>query len=219
MTEYHHAYVISAPRERGLFEARARIGEILGDLTAHPDFFTEEFATLSVEHARELQERAARKPIGGDRKAFLIVFDFITLEAQNALLKLLEEPPLGTHFFLVVPTAEILLPTVRSRLEEVKVHGEHVPVPMEAKDFLAATPADRILMIGKIAAAKDKARAIGLLDGMTALLHESLTKKPDNAELMGALEEVAAARTYLGDRSPSIKMLLEHVALSIPRTI
>lgn len=45
--------------------------------------------------------------------------------SQNALLKVLEEPPRNIAFIILVPTKSVLLPTVRSRLPMRKAHSEH----------------------------------------------------------------------------------------------
>lgn len=47
--------------------------------------------------------------------------DKMTRQAQNAFLKLLEEPPVSVHFILTAHTAESLLPTIRSRLQIVHI--------------------------------------------------------------------------------------------------
>ncbi len=48
--------------------------------------------------------------------------DRLTLEAQNALLKLLEEPPIGTVIILTTSNPRILLPTVQSRLQKLPIY-------------------------------------------------------------------------------------------------
>ena len=51
------------------------------------------------------------------KKIFIIETGFFTREAQNSLLKVFEEEPTeGTHFFVFTPSAETLLPTLRSRM-------------------------------------------------------------------------------------------------------
>lgn len=52
------------------------------------------------------------------------------IEAQNAFLKLLEEPPQNTHFILTAHNADSLLPTIRSRLQIIEV------LPPSQKDLL-----------------------------------------------------------------------------------
>lgn len=52
-----------------------------------------------------------------EAKAIAIVGKIFNLEAQNALLKILEEPPKGVEFFIFTPNKNSLLPTIRSRMQ------------------------------------------------------------------------------------------------------
>lgn len=71
---------------------------------------------LSVDEVRALKQDAFLKPSSGERKVYIIErAEDMQTPAQNALLKILEEPPAGVMFILVTTTAEKLLTTVRSR--------------------------------------------------------------------------------------------------------
>ena len=71
---------------------------------------------ITVGQIREMQHRLTTRPTLGARRA-VIVFPADDLErnASNALLKSLEEPPVGTFFLLVTHRPGRLLPTIRSR--------------------------------------------------------------------------------------------------------
>lgn len=51
--------------------------------------------------------------------------------SQNALLKVLEEPPRNIEFILIAPSKSIFLPTIRSRLPMVQELGSHIPVSID----------------------------------------------------------------------------------------
>lgn len=71
---------------------------------------------ISVAQIRELGQRLTTRPTLGTRRAIIIdPADDMERSASNALLKLLEEPPEGTVFFLVAHRPQLLLPTIRSR--------------------------------------------------------------------------------------------------------
>lgn len=74
--------------------------------------------TISVEIIRLLYERTRGK---SNRKKIIIIDDAdrMSPEAQAAFLKLLEEPPKNTHFILTSHSPQILLPTVRSRVQTI----------------------------------------------------------------------------------------------------
>ena len=72
--------------------------------------------TIGVDAVRAIRESAFIKPNDLDFKAYIIKqADLMTPQAQNALLKLLEEPPGNVYFFLLCENSSLLLPTVRSR--------------------------------------------------------------------------------------------------------
>lgn len=78
---------------------------------------------ISVDQVREIQRRLTTRPTLGRRRAVIIdSADLLEKGAVNALLKSLEEPPVGTFFLLVVHALGRLLPTVRSRCTVVRFH-------------------------------------------------------------------------------------------------
>ena len=95
----------------------------------HPDVITiddPEKKTVSVDLIRQLQADAYIRPNEGAKKIYLIPrSQDMTDNAQNALLKLIEEPPSYAVFLLLTDNAEKLLPTVRSRAVELRME----PVP------------------------------------------------------------------------------------------
>lgn len=89
---------------------------------------------LTAEEAVEIVEECMVKPVEGDKKVFLIdKFDEALAPAQNKLLKMLEEPPVGVTFLLGARKEYSVLATVLSRTEKVEIR----PFPIEAvKDCL-----------------------------------------------------------------------------------
>ena len=59
---------------------------------------------------------------GGSRVAIIDCADDLNVNAANALLKTLEEPPKNTVFLLISHNPESLLPTVKSRCRELRLH-------------------------------------------------------------------------------------------------
>ena len=80
--------------------------------------------TIKVESVREVVARAAFRPFEGRRRVVVVDdADRLVPEAQNALLKTLEEPPPASVFLLVTHRPHLLLPTVRSRCPEIRFGG------------------------------------------------------------------------------------------------
>lgn len=83
--------------------------------------FVEE--NFKIEHAKALTAEAY---ISEENTKYLIIAALeFTAVAQNALLKLLEEPPRNIEFIIISPTKSNLLPTVRSRLPILKTQTNH----------------------------------------------------------------------------------------------
>lgn len=77
---------------------------------------------LLVADANEIVSEAYIKPVNLPYKIFLLNnFDISTEEAQNKLLKILEEPPRNVYFILSVKNEEKVLPTIKSRCDKVKI--------------------------------------------------------------------------------------------------
>ena len=85
----------------------------------HPDVLVigpGETGSIRIEQARDAIDRSAYRPFEGKRRVVIIDdADAMVPEAQNAMLKTLEEPPQGSTFVLVTSRPDLLLPTVRSR--------------------------------------------------------------------------------------------------------
>lgn len=78
--------------------------------------------SIGVGTVREIRESAFLKPQELPVRIFVIRYaHLMTVEAQNALLKILEEPPAGVYFFLLCENSSLLLPTVRSRAPVLKM--------------------------------------------------------------------------------------------------
>lgn len=76
----------------------------------------EDKATISVEAVRLIKNGAQSVPVEGELKFYIIRdADKMTVQAQNALLKILEEPPSFVVFILISENVNLLLSTIRSR--------------------------------------------------------------------------------------------------------
>jgi hypothetical protein len=165
---------------------------------------------FGIGDARELVRLSHQRPGGSmDQQLLVVQTDFITHEAQNALLKVLEEPPQSTRFFFVIPLDFPVLPTLASRFQEVlgEVHSNEKG-DSDLADFLSQTYADRIATIDARLKKSDTAwqRSIkrGLIDRLT------------NEKEYRNLPDVEYVTRTLLTRGASNKMLLEHVALILP---
>lgn len=92
---------------------------------------------IGVDQIRWLSGDAWVAPNEAERKVYIIQdADTMNIPAQNAALKLLEEPPLEAVFLLCTTNAGRLLPTIRSRCSETNLSGAS-SAPEEEQDKLA----------------------------------------------------------------------------------
>jgi len=94
----------------------------------HPDVFIVypegKASSIKIEKIREIIYQASLKPYEAEKRIFIISdAEAMTLEAQNALLKLLEEPPQNHILILTSSNAAALLSTVLSRCKVVKFYS------------------------------------------------------------------------------------------------
>jgi DNA polymerase-3 subunit delta' len=191
----------------------------------HPDVLVLEpgdNGSIRIDQVREVIDRAAYRPFEGRRRVVIIdPADALVAAAQNALLKILEEPPSSSIFILVAPRPDVLLPTVRSRCirlwfaegathqidedarsvaQRVLAYAASTPDPRRriegAKDLLAGT--------GR-GGASDREQLAAHLRAMASLLRDAelLATRADAGQLAnpGARSALdGLTRTYQGAR-------------------
>lgn len=112
----------------------------------HPDDITiddPEKKTVPVDLIRQARADIYVRPNEGDRKIYRFPrAQDMGIPGQNALLKVLEEPPEYGVFLLLTDNPERLLPTVRSRCMELKLRSlsDQVLRPVLEREFPAADP-------------------------------------------------------------------------------
>jgi DNA polymerase-3 subunit delta' len=109
---------------------------------AHPDLAVLGLAdgarNITVDQIRTLNDFLALRPHTAERKVVVIApAEAMNLNAANALLKLLEEPPLGSMLLLVSSHPARLPATIRSRCSRLAFK---VPLPPEAAAWLRSQP-------------------------------------------------------------------------------
>jgi len=238
----HHAFAIEAEAEEGIEIAQTWVEKELGMKAknpstklgaSNPDVVVLRYGLFSVADARRVLEVAASVPLAGENKVLIISASRAYHEAQNALLKLFEEPPPGMHLFLVLPSLGGLLPTLRSRVqvlqgykdESIKYKGKSIS--KEAEEFIKASKERRSAIIKKLTSGKDEEErrelrdeAIEIVNGVEAAAYQqrgNTLQFPKGVSSL--LNDIAVLRSHLYDRSAPVKMILEHLSLVIPRNL
>lgn len=122
-----HAHIIAGPDGIGKsLIARMFAMKILGKVEEqdYADIFhyKSNKSSLGVDEVRKIIEEVSKKPYEGDKKVIIIHGgDKLTIPAQNAMLKTMEEPPEGVYIILLTESLELLLDTIKSRCQIYKL--------------------------------------------------------------------------------------------------
>jgi DNA polymerase III delta prime subunit len=185
---------------------------------AHPDFSYHRFESLGIKESRQLRQEQTGAPVAGHRRLVVIQFVSATPEAQQALLKVVEEPAPGTTWFFLTPAPEELLPTLLSRVWRLELTGEKKQeIPASTLQFIKAGYAERLAQIEKLVKKEEKrSLALELVDGLGDWARATLDLANLTPGWKLALKELTQVRTYLSDKAATVRLLLEHLALVWP---
>ncbi|NLM36270.1 MAG: DNA polymerase III subunit delta' [Clostridiales bacterium] len=92
---------------------------------------------IGVDEIRSVIEEVNKRPYEGDKKVVIVYnADKLTIQAQNAFLKTIEEPPKGVYIFLLVENNEAILDTIKSRCQ---IHKLNSLTSQEMEEFINET--------------------------------------------------------------------------------
>ncbi len=224
----HQAFVIGAETEEGITIAQSWAEHELDiKVKNNPDVVVLRYGLLSVEDARRITELSLGAPFSGEHKVVIISASRAYHEAQNALLKLFEEPPRGTYLFFILPTLGGLLPTLRSRVSVFSASKDFAKLFIAdvAQQFIKASHEKRTAIIKKLASGKDEEErrenrdeVLQIVNGIEAVAYGA-TQERKSASVTELLSDIAVLRGHLYDRSAPVRMILEHLSLVIPKDL
>jgi len=223
----HHGWILAGPKGvgKGMF-ARAAAAALVAEPGAaqpppdrHPDILIPEHPpenkeeakkrddgqpyrrkrSIPIDEIRTIQHRLNTRPTLGSRRVVIIdPADDLEKNAVNALLKSLEEPPVGTFFLLVAHRPGRLLPTIRSRCRMLRfapLAGDDVDRILRAEAPLA----DAATRAAAVAAAEGSpGAALQFVEQDLGALHQAMLRLiregDEHFALRGALAEAIGAR-------------------------
>lgn len=116
----HHAFVV----EGDIRQSRPALFDFLKNEFAmdlgHNDLVLLDRGDFGIDNVQEIVDINSRKPTVGIYKVVVVILNSISHQAQNAILKTLEEPRPGTFIFILANTSAIFLPTILSRVQVVR---------------------------------------------------------------------------------------------------
>ncbi len=228
----HHAYLIEGARDIIVPEIFKFCESINIKTSGNPDFVSISIDNFKINEALELRAMSFDKSFSSSKKIFTIFANTISLDAQNVLLKMFEEPTENSHFFLIVPDINMLLKTVISRFYLIKPENKISDKNIEAKKFIAMPLRDRINFIKELLIEEEKvdeeegeiimtdsarASALRFLNSLESTLHRNIT--PKNIFDTKVFEHFFKVREFLRMPGSSTKSLLESVAMVVPNLL
>lgn len=206
MLSAHHAQLL-----RVLDISDVKPLEFYGD-TSDAEVETLQFSTIGIDEVRRITQVASLRPELSRLRLLVVITTSVTFEAQQALLKILEEPPQTTKFLFVVPSDFIMLPTLASRFQVIEnfVNGS---AGESFNVFSRLSYGDRLAEITKRMTKKDLVWAMEIRRGLVEYLKHEATLLP-----VVKLRTLNMIMEKLGTRGASNKMLLEELALTLPAT-
>ena len=107
---------------------------------------------LLVSDSNEIVDEVFIKPTNKENKVFIIEnIDLSTTEAQNKLLKVLEEPPKNVYFLISAKQADRVLPTIKSRCDKITIEK----LPLSEIEKVCKNPLACMLCEGYVGRAEE----------------------------------------------------------------
>jgi DNA polymerase III delta prime subunit len=212
----HHSYGISARNISleyltELFESKQ---------TSY--IYAQKYHQLTIENVRELRNLQLER--SSEPKIFIVQCSVIYQEAQNALLKVLEEPGLNTVVILIYPSIHSLLPTLQSRIEEISISplGQTTTTEiLEVDKFLQASLSERYTTIKNFLGSDSDELELGTYHhearNFLDALEVAIKARENNSQNLAILEVILKAKQYLSQQGSSVKMILDLVATRLEK--
>lgn len=203
--------IVGSNKEGREEKATEIIGQSLKEASSSPDFLLLSSPTsIGIDEVRNLQHFLQLKPFEEERKTvFIREAQNLTLEAQNSLLKTLEEPPAHSLIILTTPDASLLLPTIVSRCgiiqlsltSQVSLSNEELAATKEVLEkLLVASIGERFILVENLGLFKDRENCLAWLDKLTFVGRQQLLASYQNSQqksFLSLLRSINRAKNYL----------------------
>jgi DNA polymerase III subunit delta' len=178
--------------------------------------FTSE-KTIGIPDIRNLQKNIFLKPLHSDKKVVILeCFLGATIDAQNAFLKVLEEPPTDTIILILTTGLDFILPTVLSRCNLINLSKKKELEEKDNKIYLELLESlikrhENPLLIAQTYG-KDRETALKFLENLIITVEENLNERPVFGKFIKKLQETY---TIIKTTNVNVRFALENLLLSI----
>ena len=182
--------------------------------------------SIGIDDIRNLQHQLSLKPYSSSYKiAILTSAEKLTIPAQNAFLKTLEEPPQNTIIILTSPGPDFLLPTIISRCQIIRLPNkpqiklsqeERTPVTRLLASILKMGVGEKIKMANEIA--KNRQEAIKFCQAQLIIWREKTIKASSIKRQASSVKVIRQIQKTLKMLEANVnpKLAMENLLLSIP---
>jgi DNA polymerase III delta prime subunit len=205
-----------------------KINEFKKKLTITPYTYHEilSLTSIGIDQVRQLKQIFTLTPYEGKERLVVIKdIDKATIAAQNALLKILEEPPKDTYIVACAQNSQALLPTVVSRCQIIKDTNSSVSEEDTEKgkklikQIIGNSVGERILLSQQFT--KTKEDTLTTLDLLITTLHELISHHDENirlslSNLVSLLKKTMQAKNYV-ERNINYKATLDILLMGFPK--
>lgn len=187
-----HSFIIT----NGTLESRGEFIQNLAATQTELIHLVAEKTTLTIKQVQDLGGPLSISP-RLPRIVWIEEAGLLTVPAQNALLKMLEEPPADTTFYLTCQSAMSLLPTIRSRCATITLINHRPPASRQGgstidhlpslKTIMSLSPGDRLAAIVK----RDRSESILWITQIESALSAKLADKSVSDSGIKTLAKIA----------------------------
>lgn len=210
----------------------SQTGNTIKNILADPDvIILADPDSIKIEAVRRLKKEIQLKPFSAIIKTVLILeAEKITLPAQHALLKTLEEPPPNTLIILTTVNAELILPTILSRCRIFNLKARQLKLTAEefkrnlafAGSLISQSPGQRLIEADKISKEMSREFIINQIKFWQQWLrkNQDLSAKTEQvnlttAEISRIFNNLQNSLKMLESQANS-KLVIENLLLSFP---
>lgn len=189
----------------------------------HPDvLYFKETDKLGIEQAREIKQHFSLKPYSALGRAVIIEnAAVLTIEAQNALLKTLEEPPAEAILILGASSDANLLPTILSRLEIIHLDTTNIDTlaynsnyAEDLNKLLSSSIEERFKYVEKLKERQEFLHAM-IYFFRQKMIEPTTPQRPGLAKLKDFLRELLQTEQW-AKQNVNIRAILEYLMLKMP---
>lgn len=180
--------------------------------------------SIGIDDVKKMQQTVFLKPLKSELKAVILEdAQLLTNEAQNAMLKILEEPPEQTLLILSADTKESFLPTILSRCKVIELENEGIKLTTrERNDITEFIENLETMSVGEKlkraeSLAKDKDKAILWIEKVLVIMRETMLKAFDTSDTFdtSTLRNLQSLHTLLKNTNVNPRFAIENTFLNL----